>query len=74
MLNLIKHGLRRMVAGEDLDALHRYRTACHLAYRWNGQIPNSAETALWIHDVGDGHRGYDIERFRQQLLDGTAPR
>lgn len=58
----------------ELRALHRYRTACQLAGRWNGQCPNSAETAEWINDVGEGKRGMDIERFRERLRAGEGAR
>ena len=46
--------LKRLFAGKELRALERYRAACHLAYRWNGNKPNSAETAEWIMHVGEG--------------------
>jgi len=59
--------LKRLIAGKELRALERYRAACHLAYRWNGQEPNSAETAEWINQVGEGKRGMDIEQFRESL-------
>lgn len=51
----------------DERALHRYRTACALVWRWNGQVPNSAETADWIMEVGEGKRPTDIEQFRERL-------
>lgn len=51
----------------ELRALHRYQVACALAWRWNGQLPNSAETAEWIKEVGEGERGMDIEQFRERL-------
>ena len=51
----------------ELRALHRYRVACHLVWRWNGQLPNSAETAEWIREVGEGKRPSDIEQFRERL-------
>lgn len=60
--------LKRLIAGPELAALERYRLACGLAWRWNGQIPASAKTAEWIRDVGQGERGMDIERFREELL------
>lgn len=59
--------LQRMVAGKELRSLERYRQACHLAYRWNGNVPNSAETAEWIQAVGEGRRPPDIEQFRDRL-------
>ena len=51
----------------ELRALHRYQVACALVWRWNGQLPNSAETAEWIKEVGEGQRGMDIENFRVRL-------
>jgi hypothetical protein len=62
--------LKWLVAGKEMAALHRYRTACHLAFRWNGQIRASAETAEWVQQIGEGERGYDIEQFRERLLNG----
>ena len=52
----------------ELRALHRYQVACALVWRWNGQLPNSAETAEWIMEVGEGKRPTDIEQFRERLL------
>ena len=51
----------------ELRALHRYQVACALVWRWNGQLPNSAETAEWIMEVGEGKRPTDIEQFRERL-------
>lgn len=59
--------LKWWIAGEEMRALHRYRVACSLVWRWNGRVPNSAETAEWIQQVGDGTRGMDIEQFRARL-------
>lgn len=64
--------LKRWIAGKELRALERYRVACGLAYRWNGQEPNSAETAQWIQEVGEGKRGMDIEQFRERLRQAKA--
>lgn len=47
--------------------LHRYRTATATAYRWLGGLPGAGETALWIGNVGEGSRGLDIERFREEI-------
>lgn len=68
MLGLLKWWIAR----EELRALERYRAACALAYRWNGQLPNSAETADWISQVGEGKRGMDIEEFRERLRKGSG--
>ena len=59
--------LKWWIAGKEMRALERYRVACSLAWRWNGQLPNSAETAEWIQQVGEGMRGMDIEQFRERL-------
>lgn len=59
--------LKRLIAGKELRALERYRAACQLAYRWNGNKPNSAETAEWIMQVGEDKRGKDIAQFRERL-------
>lgn len=64
--------LKWWIAGKEMQALHRYRTACQLAWRWNGQLPNSAETAEWINEVGEGKRGMDIEQFRERLIAGKG--
>lgn len=64
--------LKRLIAGKELRALERYRTVCGLTYRWNGQLPNSAETAQWIQLVGEGRLGYDIEGFRSALIAGQG--
>lgn len=64
--------LKRLIAGKELTALRRYQQACNLAYRWNGQLPHSAETALWIQLVGEGRMGADIEGFRATLVSGRA--
>lgn len=64
--------LKRLIAGKELAALDRYRRACHLAHRWNGQLPNSAETALWIQLVGEDRVGADISGFRATLISGRA--
>ena len=60
----------------EMRALERYRVACGLAWRWNGQEKNSAETAEWIGEVGEGKRGLDIEQFRERLRSnaGVNPR
>ena len=60
--------LKWCIAKKEMQALESYRTACSVVYRWNGQVPNSAETAEWICEVGEGKRGLDIERFRERLL------
>lgn len=59
--------LKGWIAGKELCALERYRIACATAWRWNGQEKNSAETAEWISEVGEGKRGMDIEQFRERL-------
>lgn len=64
--------LKRWIAGKELRALERYRIAVGLAWRWNGQLPNSAETAEWIGEVGEGKRGLDIEQFRDRLRSNTV--
>lgn len=64
--------IKRLVAGKELDALRRYQTACHLVYRWNGQLPNSSETAQWISMVGEGSLGQDISGFRNALESGDS--
>lgn len=66
--------LKRMIAGKEMRALDRYRAACGLTWRWNGQIHGSSETAEWIQQVGEGERGYDIEKFRESLRDGASGR
>lgn len=66
--------MKRMVAGKEMRALDRYRAACGLAWRWNGQIHGSSETADWIQQVGESQRGYDIEQFRESLRDGASGR
>lgn len=69
LLTRIKYWL----CGEELDALERYRTACSLVWRWNGQLPQSAHTARWIQEVGDGRRGQDISEFREDLRNDRDP-
>lgn len=64
--------LKWWIAGKEMQALHRYRMACQLAWRWNVQCPNSAETAEWINEVGEGKRGMDIEQFRERLRAGKG--
>lgn len=59
--------LKRLVAKEELQTLHRYRVACAMVWRWNGRVKNSAETADWIRQVGEDKRGMDIEKFRETL-------
>jgi len=66
--------LKRLIAGEELRALERYRYACSLIHRWNGNVPNSAETATWINQVGERHRAPDISEFRERLMSGSAER
>lgn len=66
-MNWLLDRLKWWIAGKELNALHRYRVGCHLAWRWNGRIRGSAETAQWIQQVGEGTRGYDIEQFRASL-------
>lgn len=60
--------LKWWIAGKEMQALHRYRTACQLVWRRNGLLPSSSETADWIQQVGDGVRGMDIEQFRERLM------
>lgn len=64
--------LKWWIAGKEMQALHRYRMACQLARRWNVQCHNSAETAEWINEVGEGKRGIDIEQFRERLRAGKG--
>lgn len=64
--------LKWWISGKEMQALHRYRTACQLVLRWNGQCQNSAETADWINEVGEGKRGMDIEQFRERLRAASA--
>lgn len=65
--------IRRLLCGRELDALERYRQATHNAWRWNGEMPQSARTAQWINDVGEGKRGMDISEFREDLRAGRDP-
>lgn len=67
MTRWLRERLKWWVAGAEMQALHRYQVACGLAWRWNGRVPNSSETADWIRQVGDGKRGMDIEQFRDRL-------
>jgi len=59
--------LKWWIAPREMQALHRYRVACALVWRWNAAIRGSAETAEWIGQVGEGARGMDIEQFRARL-------
>jgi hypothetical protein len=63
---------KRLIAGKELDALARYRSAVQLTYRWNGQVRNSAETARWVQLVGEGEIGSDISGFREALERGKG--
>ena len=67
MSGLLRSALKQWIAGKELAALARYRKACALAWRWNGEIRGSAETAEWIGQVGEDKRGADIEQFRDRL-------
>lgn len=71
MWDWIVERVKWLVAGRELQALHRYRAACALAWRWNGELPASADTARWIRECGDGERGMDIEQFRERLREGA---
>lgn len=70
MLRWILVELKYLICGKELRALERYRQACALAYRWNGQLPLSAETSQWIGEVGEGKRPADICEFRESLRHG----
>ena len=74
MLDYLLCLLKHLIAGEELAALERYRQVCQSVYRFNGQVPNSSETALFIRNVGEGDRGEDTPQFRQSLYDGRADR
>jgi hypothetical protein len=65
--------IKWVVAGDEMLALNRYRKACHLVWRWNGNVPNSAETSEWISDVGEDRRAADIEQFRAALTAAQQP-
>lgn len=60
--------LKWLVAGKEMAKLSRYRVACREAWRWNGQIPGSSETALWIEANGEDLPRLGISEFRNQLL------
>lgn len=60
--------LKEWLCADELRALTRYRRACALAHRWNGNIPDSADTADWISAVGEDKHGADIDQFRARLM------
>lgn len=70
-MNWIIEQLKWLIAGKELQVLHRFRVAAALVWRWNGQKPNSAETAKWIADVGEGTQPANIEHFRDSLITGN---
>lgn len=74
MLKWLKNVIKHWVAKDEIRALYRYRQAAQLAYRWNGQLPNSAETAQWIAYCGEGVIGQDISGFREVLRSGEEQR
>jgi hypothetical protein len=63
----IHERLKWWIADDEMQSLQRYKSACHLVFRWNGNVKNSAETAEWIDEVGNGKRGMDIHEFREKL-------
>ncbi|MFE8644155.1 hypothetical protein ACFX58_03610 [Sphingomonas sp. NCPPB 2930] len=51
----------------DAEALARYRRACAEAEDWLACTHNGAETARWIAEVGEGKRGLDVNRLREDM-------
>lgn len=72
MWGFIKDILRVLVCEKELKELRRFYMAALLAEQWNGQLPNSAETARWIRYVAEDKTGHDIQGFRDSLERGTA--
>ncbi len=73
MRKWILYYLKRLLCAKELDALERYRQAAYQAKCWNGEMPQSAQTAQWINDVGEGKRGMDIPQMRDDLRAGRDP-
>ncbi|MDH2154212.1 hypothetical protein [Stenotrophomonas sp. GD03657] len=67
MWSWILYQLQWLLWRKDLERLERYRLACQDVQRWNASLPHSAQTADYIHNVGEGHIGADISRFREEL-------
>lgn len=74
MKNWLIKRLKQTIARPELEALYRYRMACDLVRRWNGDVTESFATGAWIHQVGEAERGFDIEDFREQLLLARDPK
>jgi hypothetical protein len=72
-MGLLRDALGRLLFDKELLALHRYQQASSLVWRWNGEMPQSAHTAQWIAEVGEGKRGLDIQEFRECLRKGETP-
>ena len=66
--------LKHRIAGRELAALERYRIASQAAIRWNASIPESAKTAEWIHQQGEGESSVSIGKFRLALGFEEYPR
>lgn len=65
--------LKELIAGKELQKLERYRQAACLARQWNGSIRQSADTAEWITEVGEGRLAANtIDTFREALRENNS--
>lgn len=59
--------LKWAIAGKELEKLERYRLTCQEVQRWNASLPQSARTAEYIYETGEGHEAKEIGRFREEI-------
>lgn len=67
LLKSLRSTLARLVAGDELDKLDRYRLACTEIERWLASYPHSAETAKWVRAFGEGYGALDTDTFRDRM-------
>lgn len=53
-MNAIHAGLKRLIAGRELDALERYRVNCEEASRFLHAFPAARDAIAYVRAMGEG--------------------
>lgn len=64
--------LKWLVAGREMETLHRYRTAINQADRWLASFPDAVDTLAHVKSWGEGNGGetrdmHVIEKVRERM-------
>lgn len=71
MIQFLLLQIKYLIAGKDLEELHRYRIATQEAARWLGpDFPEVEKTADWIESRAKLKGAHHISTFREQLREG----